>query len=107
MSLCQNVFVMYKRSHWECAYIHITYTILGGYVNTSTLSLLCHIQFMPACPDINVTHGMCEVAKDYTKKKHTLRLRWVGVRVCVCVCVCVYDVCAGGGYTCMCMCTPP
>ena len=31
--------------------------------------------YLSACPPINVTHGLCEVAGDYVKRKHTLRLK--------------------------------
>ena len=31
-------------------------------------------QYISICPPINVAHGVCEVAKDYQKKKNALRL---------------------------------
>lgn len=33
--------------------------------------------YLSACPPINVTHGLCEVAADYVKRKNTLRLKLV------------------------------
>ena len=42
-------------------------------LNHSILDL--SMQGTSTCPDINVTHGTCEVARDYSKRKHTLRLK--------------------------------
>ena len=41
--------------------------------------------YLSASPPINVSHGTCEVAKDYQKKRNTLRLKYVASGI-VCVC---------------------
>ena len=44
------------------------------------LSHACvYTQNAAAAPAINVSHGVCEIAKDYQKKKNALRLKYVAI----------------------------
>ena len=64
----------------------------GATDNSSTLCIMCsrylgkskpyacvYTQNAAAAPAINVSHGVCEIAKDYQKKKNALRLKYVAI----------------------------
>ena len=45
------------------------------------LSYVGFPQNVAAAPAINVSHGVCEIARDYQKKKNALRLKYA-INVC-------------------------
>ncbi len=59
---------------WRQYYTVLIGPLLNFYKDKKDLQ-----SYLSACPPINVSQGMCEVAADYVKRKNTLRLRCVYV----------------------------
>jgi spectrin beta len=51
------------------------YTVLAGPLLNFYREKKDFQQNLPAAPVINITHGVCEIARDYQKKKNALRLK--------------------------------
>ena len=55
---------------WKSYYTILIGPLLNFYKDRRDFTLA-----ISACPPINVTQGMCEVAGEYQKKKNSLRLK--------------------------------
>ena len=80
-------FAILRDNRYCATYGHLRYVIqkymfiITLYPSFSVYLLYINIppththQLLSACPPINVTQGVCEVARDYQKRKNALRLR--------------------------------